>query len=61
MGNLFNRLYTDLVTRLQREDGQTLVEYSLIGLLVALAVVVALTTLGTSITTELGKISGALK
>ena len=61
MVTFFNRIYTDLVTRLQREEGQTLVEYSLIGLLIALAVIVALTTLGTSISTELGKISDALK
>lgn len=45
---------------LKDERGQALAEYGLILFLIAVVAVIALTTLGTSITTVLGQISGAL-
>ena len=49
-----------LYSTLKSEDGQTFVEYSLIGVLVALGLVVALTTFSTDIGTALGNIGKAL-
>jgi pilus assembly protein Flp/PilA len=44
-----NSVMTRVYLQMKREEGQTFVEYSLIGVLVALAVVVAVTALGTKI------------
>jgi Flp pilus assembly pilin Flp len=50
----------DILTHLRRQEGQTLAEYGLILVLVAVACVVALRTLGTSITGVLTSITGSL-
>ena len=60
MTNLINRVYADLAGRLHQDEGQTLVEYALIGVFVAVACVALLTTLGTGIGTQLTKITTAL-
>ena len=62
MGKLLSRLYLDVALRLRNEEkGQTLVEYALIGVLIAVAITASLTGLGTKIGGELDKITGALK
>lgn len=48
------------VRRLRSEKGQTMVEYGLILALIAVVVVVVLTTMGTQINAEFTKISGSL-
>lgn len=55
-----NRAITRAYVGLKREDGQTFVEYSLIGVLVAVALVLALGVFKTSIVTALQSISSAL-
>jgi Flp pilus assembly pilin Flp len=49
-----------LYTALKSEDGQTFVEYSLIGVLVALGLVIALGTFSSAIGTALGNIGHEL-
>ena len=51
-----------LATRqfMQDEEGVTAIEYGLIAALVAVGIIVALTALGTSLTTIFGEISAAL-
>jgi pilus assembly protein Flp/PilA len=44
----------------KEESGQDLIEYALIAVLIAVASVVAMTTLATSISTEFNKIGGYL-
>lgn len=62
MGKLLSRVYVDVLLRLRsEEEGQTLVEYALIGVLIAVAVSVTLTGLGTKIGTELTNITNTLK
>ena len=56
LNSIVGRLYLAM----RREEGQTLVEYTMIGALVALVVAVAVIALQKDITSELGKISGAL-
>lgn len=60
MTKLINRVYAELAGRLQQDEGQTLVEYALIGVFVAVACVALLTTLGTSIGTQITNITNAL-
>jgi Flp pilus assembly pilin Flp len=60
MTTLINRAYFEIGRRLQRDEGQTLVEYALIGVFVAVACVVALTALGTGIGKQLSAITKAL-
>lgn len=61
MGKLLSRVYLDVVLRLrQEEQGQTLVEYALIGVLIAVVVSAALTPLGTTISTALNNIAAKL-
>jgi pilus assembly protein Flp/PilA len=62
MWNEFSRLMTALLSRLdlRREDGQGLVEYSLILALVAIAAITILGVLGGDIVSELGKVTNAL-
>lgn len=43
------------------EAGATAIEYALIASLIAVAIIGALTVLGTSISSEFGEVSGALK
>jgi pilus assembly protein Flp/PilA len=54
--NWFNRMVARAVGATQREEGQTMVEYGLIITLVALAVVVAITALGTQLGAVFNKI-----
>lgn len=60
MTNLINRVYANVASRLHQDEGQTLVEYALIGVFVAVACVALLTTLGTSIGTQITNITNAL-
>jgi len=45
-----------LMTKLQKEEGQGLVEYALIIVLVSIAVIVALTAMGTSVSSVFNNI-----
>ena len=60
MGKLLSRAYLGLAMRLRREEGQALVEYALIGVLVAVVVSAALTPLGTAIKDALDSVAGKL-
>jgi pilus assembly protein Flp/PilA len=53
MTNLFNRFVKD-------ESGATAIEYGLIAALVAVAIITALTTLGTKLTGTFGNVSAKL-
>ncbi len=56
-------LYLQIVNRLsqlRREEGQTLTEYALILVLVAIAAIVAVTALGSQVSTVFDSISTAL-
>jgi pilus assembly protein Flp/PilA len=55
-----NEAILQLVTRFQREEGQTLSEYGLILALVAVAAVVALGVLAAAITGTLGSVASSL-
>lgn len=55
------KMYHSLVTFFQDEEGQGLVEYALIILLVAIAVVVVLTTLGGDVGNIFSNISSELQ
>ncbi len=55
-----NRAFASLWLASKREEGQTFVEYSLIGVLVAVALVLALTTFKGAISGALTTIGGAL-
>jgi pilus assembly protein Flp/PilA len=59
MHKLFLKV-TDLLNRAKREEGQGLVEYALILVLVSIAAIVALGLIGTNITTILNTISDHL-
>jgi Flp pilus assembly pilin Flp len=63
MRTKLNRLVLSLVTRTQmlREDGQALVEYSLILALVSIAAIVLLTLVGTEVNSVLTKVTVALE
>lgn len=54
MKNLFNRFASD-------ESGATAIEYGLIAALVAVAIITALTQLGTKLTSTFSYVSGKLK
>ena len=55
-----NRVFTSAMLAAKREDGQTFVEYALIGTLVAAVIVAAVAILNTSIGTALTHIGTAL-
>jgi Flp pilus assembly pilin Flp len=57
-----NRFVMTLVSRiqLQREEGQALVEYTLILALVSIVAIAVLETIGAGILTSLGEVAGAL-
>ena len=54
MKALFNRFKND-------ESGATAIEYGLIAALIAVAIIAAVTTLGTKLTTTFGSVSAKLK
>ena len=54
------RLQNAVANLRDREEGQAMVEYALILALVSIAAIVALTTLGTKVTTAFNKINNAL-
>jgi Flp pilus assembly pilin Flp len=62
MWSNLNRLVQTLVARMQlkREDGQALIEYTLILALVSIAAIATLTTIGGDIVTKLGQVVTAL-
>ncbi|HEY3347389.1 MAG TPA: Flp family type IVb pilin [Nitrospirota bacterium] len=53
-------IFTMLMNRLKNEDGQTLVEYALILVLVSVAVILMLTGLGTQVGAVFTSITGTL-
>ncbi len=53
-------LYTQLMTRVRREEGQTMAEYAVVLGVITLLVVVALTTLSGKITGAIDAVSGIL-
>ena len=57
---MFNRVYFYLYNLLHREDGQDLAEYAILIGLIALAVILAVTLLGRSISTIFDNIRAAL-
>ena len=53
---------TKLIARFARdESGATAIEYGLIASLISVAIIVAVTSVGTSLTTTFGKVSAQLK
>ena len=62
MWNDLTLFFQSLMTRamVAREEGQALVEYSLILALVSIVAIALLTTVGNDIITELGKVTAAL-
>jgi pilus assembly protein Flp/PilA len=60
MLELFTKAQSFLASRLQREDGQALVEYALILALIAVVSITVLTLLGTGVSTQLSKIESAI-
>lgn len=60
MGNLINKVKTTFVRVIKREEGVTAIEYGLIAALIALAIIVAVTLVGTNLSALFGKIAGKL-
>jgi Flp pilus assembly pilin Flp len=60
ISDAINRAFVRAYVNLKRDEGQTFVEYSLIGVLVAVALVVALGLFKTAISGALTSIGGAL-
>lgn len=60
MGNLINKAKTTFVRVIKREEGVTAIEYGLIAALIALAIIVAVTLVGTNLSALFGKIAGKL-
>jgi len=54
---IMQTIKTSVVKFVKDEDGLTIVEYAVAGGLITLAVVTAFTTLGTAITTQLGRLA----
>jgi pilus assembly protein Flp/PilA len=60
MGNLINKVKTTFVRVIKREEGVTAIEYGLIAALIALAIIVAVTLVGTNLSALFEKIAGKL-
>ncbi len=58
--SLYARFVTGCEALLKREEGQALVEYTLILALVSIVAIAALTSLGTAITNDLKSVTEAL-
>lgn len=50
-----------LISFLKEEEGVTAIEYGLIASLIAVAIILSVTTIGTSLNTVFGKVSASLK
>jgi len=57
---IMQTIKASLVKFVKDEDGLTIVEYAVAGGLITLAVVTAFTTLGTAITTQLGRLAACM-
>ncbi len=60
VNDAINRVFVTAMLAAKREDGQTFVEYALIGVLVAVALTLSLTTFKNAITGALTNIGNAL-
>jgi pilus assembly protein Flp/PilA len=60
MLELFTKAQSFVTAKLQREDGQALVEYALILALIAVVSIVVLEAMGTGVSTQLSKIQVAI-
>jgi Flp pilus assembly pilin Flp len=62
MWNELNRFVLTLISRVQvqREEGQALVEYTLILALISIVAIAVLTTIGTDIVAKLTEVAGKL-
>jgi pilus assembly protein Flp/PilA len=60
MSDLMLKLFVQLQTLRAREEGQGMVEYALILVLVSIFALVALRTIGTNVNTVFGSINSAL-
>lgn len=60
MGNQINKVKTTFVRVIKREEGVTAIEYGLIAALIALAIIVAVTLVGTNLSALFEKIAGKL-
>ena len=60
MGNLINKVKTTFVRVIKREEGVTAIEYGLIAALIALAIIVAVTLVGTNLSALFTRIATAL-
>ena len=58
MSESFSRFWSVLLVRLSREEGQTLVEYAFLVAFIALVVLVAVTLLGTNLSTMFNSVAG---
>lgn len=59
MLNLF-QLASAFIARLQREDGQTMAEYGILIAVIAVVVILAATTLGSSISSVFNSVAGKI-
>jgi pilus assembly protein Flp/PilA len=57
---MLTKFFVKMQNKMQEEEGQGLVEYALIIVLVSIAVIVALTALGTSVSTVFSRIVTSL-
>ena len=60
MWESFSEFWSVLLARLAREEGQTLVEYAFLVAFIALVVLVAVTLLGTNLSTMFNSVAGAV-
>ncbi len=60
MWNSLYQLIGPFIARFQREEGQTMAEYALLVVVIAIVVLVAATTLGTSISSVFSSLAGKI-